>query len=259
MNFLEDPFISSLVARLDQPGVIGLALVGSYARGENKIHSDVDVELFVDTLPEKTYTLRYIEGRLVSLKYLTVENELLSLARPQAAIWAVPGLSGMQILSDPSGQIEKLKQTAMDFNWKDLQPAANEYAVEELMGCAEEAHKIVSGLAQGNESKVLYAAWGLFNGLTHAVAVQRGLMIDSENRYFDILQNSLGREHVWTRALRLAFGMEYGDINLSAYQARGKAALELYKQTTLLFKDFIDDAHREVIGNTLQLIDGQTA
>ena len=36
MNFKDDLFLQSLIARLDQPGVIGIALVGSYARGDNK-------------------------------------------------------------------------------------------------------------------------------------------------------------------------------------------------------------------------------
>ncbi len=32
MNFHEDPFFKSLITRLTQSGVFGLALVGSYAR-----------------------------------------------------------------------------------------------------------------------------------------------------------------------------------------------------------------------------------
>jgi hypothetical protein len=42
-----------------------------------------------------------------------------------------------------------------------LQPAANEYAAEQIMGNGEEVHKILSGLARGHESTVLYASWGL--------------------------------------------------------------------------------------------------
>ncbi len=255
MNFLEDPFIQSLLNRLNQPGVMGIALVGSYARGENEQYSDVDVDIFVESQQPEAYALRYFDGRLVSLKSMHLQSEYDTLKRPEKAIWSVPGLRQMQILQDETGQLAVLQQAACNFDWSELQPAANEYAVEELMGCAEEAHKIVSGLIQENESKVLYATWGLFKGLSNAVAVQRGLLITSENLYFDIIQESLGRDHPWTRAFRLAFGMDHGDAILPAYRTRGKAALDLYKQTSLLFKDIITEPHREVIVNTLQLFE----
>jgi predicted nucleotidyltransferase len=251
----QGPFIQSIVTQLKQPGITGIALVGSYARGENKKYSDVDIDLFVEKLPTNAYTLRYLEGKLVSLKHVRLADEYESIMKPETAVWAVPGLQQMQILLDETGQIAKLKQSAMDFDWDVMQEAADAYAVENLMGCAEEAHKIMDGLQEQHESKVLYASWGMFKGLPFSVAVQAGLMIDSENRAFDLLQDHIGRDHAWTKAFRLSFGMDLGDENLPAYQTRGKAALDLYRETAILFKDIINDEHREVIGNTLQLIE----
>jgi hypothetical protein len=112
----------------------------------------------------------------------------------------------------------------------------------------------MGGLIQNHESKVLYAAWGMFKGLSFAVLVQAGLMVDSENRIFDIIQNHLGHDHAWTRAFRLSFGMDVDGREIPAFQTRGRAALDLYVQTATLFKDIIRDKHREVIENTLQLI-----
>lgn len=253
MNLLEDPFIQTLVARLNQPGVIGIAVTGSYSRGEHNPHSDVDVDIFVDTLPDDAYTLRILNGKLVSLKYIRLSDEFDSLKKPEGAIWAVPGLRHMQILVDESGQLAKLKQAAHDFNWAGLQSAADEYAVESLMGCAEEAHKIINGLMQENESKVLYASWGLFKNLSFAAAVQAGLMIESENRIFSMMQEHFRDNSAWVHAFRLSFGMDV-DANIPAWQTRGRASLDLYEQTAILFKNIINDKHREVIENTLQLI-----
>jgi len=254
MNFLEDPFIQSLPAWLSQPGVVGISLAGSYSRGTQDRHSDLDVNIFMESLPDETYTLRIVDGKLVSLKYLLVQDEYASLTQPEKALWAVPGLRQMQILLDEAGQLAKLKQAAFDFNWAELQNAANEFAVEDLMGCAEEAQKVIGGLLQENESKVLYASWGMFKGLSFAAAVQAGLMIESENRIFAIMQDHFGNSHAWTRAFRLSFGMDVGDVNIPAYQTRGRAALDLYEQTALLFENIINDSHREVIENALQLI-----
>lgn len=253
MNFREDPFIKSLIARLDQLGIVGLALVGSYARGQNTPHSDVDVDIFVETLPPEAYALRYMDGRLVSLKYMTIEKEYESLTRPEKAIWAVPGLSQMAILVDESGQLAALKQTAQNFNWQSLQSAANEFAVEQLMGCAEEIHKIVGGLSKDDESKVLYAVLGLFKGLADAVAVQHGIMMETENRYFDVIRENIGHTHEWTHAFRLALGADTGDSNLPLFKTRGYAALALYTHTAQLFQNIIPEKHHDVIESALQL------
>lgn len=253
MNLLKDPFIQTLIARLIQPGVIGLAVTGSYSRAEHDPLSDVDMDIFVDVLPSDTYTLQIISGRLVSLKYIRLADEFESLTKPERAIWAVPGLQQMQILSDESGQLAKLKQAAHDFRWTTLQEAANEYAVDSLMGCAEEAHKIVSGLLQKNESKVLYASWGMFKGLSFAAAVQAGLMIQSENKIFSMMQEHFCKNPAWVQSFRRSFGMDV-EVGVPTYQTRGRASLDLYEQTYLLFENLINDKHREVIENTLQLI-----
>ena len=254
MNFLEDSFIQKLLARLIQPGVVGISLAGSYSRNEQNHYSDVDLNIFIESLPGETSKLLLMNEKLVSLKYLLLQDEYLSLTKPEKAIWAVPGLRQMQILLDETGQLAKLKQAAFDFNWTELQNAANEFALEELMGCAEEARKIMGGLLQKNESKVLYASWGMFKSLSFAAAVHAGLMIGSENAIFAILQNHFGNDHAWTHAFRLSFGMDVGDADIPAYQTRGKAALELYEQTALLFENIINDKHHEVIEDTLQLI-----
>lgn len=254
MNFPEDPLLQNLIARLIQPGVIGLALAGSYSRGTQNHYSDLDMDIFIDSLPDEDYTLQLLNGKLVSLKYILLRDEYTSLTKPEKAVWAVPGLRQLKILLDETGQLAQLKQAALDFKWGSLQNSANEFALEHLMGCAEEAHKIISGLLQKNESKVLYASLGIFNNLSFAVAVQAGLMIESENNFFTIMQNHFGNKHPWTHALRLSFGMDTGDPALPAYQTRGNAALDLYEQTALLFKPIIDDRHREVIEHTLQLI-----
>ena len=119
------------------------------------------------------------------------------------------------------------------------------------MGCAEEVHKILSGLARGHESTVLYAVWGLVKNMLEAVAVQRGLMIVSENRYFDLIQDSVGWDSKWTRAFRTAWGL---DANASQYQSRGAAALMLYRLSAAMFDGLIPEKHREVVNHALRLI-----
>jgi hypothetical protein len=251
---LSDPFIRSVLETIDSPDIVGVGIVGSYSRGQESKYSDVDFDIFVNKVPENPYdryTLRYWDGKLVSLKYTLLDDERSTLINPRRAIWAVPGLRGMKIVLDKDGLLGVLQQAAHDFDWSPLQSAANEYAAEEVMGCSEEVHKILSGLVRGHESTVLYATWGLVNGMLSAVAVQRGLMIVSENRYFDLIQDSVGRDSKWTRAFRAAWGL---DPTASPYQSRGAAALMLYRLTAVMFDDLIPEKHREVVNTTLRSI-----
>jgi hypothetical protein len=251
---LSDLFIPSVLERIDSPDVVGVGIVGSYSRGQENKYSDVDFDIFVSKLPENPYdryTLRYWDGKLVSIKYTLLEDERSALTNPRRAIWAVPGLRGMKIVLDKHGSLTALQQAAHAFDWPSLQSAANEYAAEEVMGCAEEVHKILNGLARGHESTVLYATWGLVNGMLSAVAVQKGLMIVSENRYFDLIQDSVGHDAKWTRAFRSAWGLDAGGCQ---YQSRGAAALTLYCLTAAMFDELIPEKHRDVVNTTLRLI-----
>lgn len=251
---LSDSFIKSVLKKLDSPNLIGVGIVGSYARGQETKYSDVDFDIFVSKMPENDYdryTLRYWDGKLVSLKYALLDDELAALTNPRRAIWAVPGLSGMKIVLDKDGSLTELQKMAQKYDFSLLQPLADEFAAEEIMGCAEEVHKILNGLNRGHESTVLYATWGLVANILEAVAVQRGVMIVSENRYFDLIQESVGRDTKWVSIFRMAWGL---DSTSSQYQSRGAAALKLYRLTAAMFDGLLPEKHREVVDTTLRLI-----
>src|SRR5215208_3663012 len=117
---LSAPFIQSTLERIDSPDVIGVGIVGSYARGQESKYSDVDFDIFVSKLPENPYdryTLRCWDHKLVSLKYTLLDEERSALSNPRRAIWAVPGLCGMRILLDRDGSMTALQQAAREFDW----------------------------------------------------------------------------------------------------------------------------------------------
>src|SRR5215207_1230019 len=143
---LSDSFIQSVLESIDFPGVIGMGIVGSYSRAQENKYSDVDFDIFVSKLPENQYdryTLRYWDGKLISLKYALVDDERSALTDPRRAIWAVPGLRGMKIFLDKDGSLTELQKDAHAFNWSTVQALADEFAAEQVMHCSEEVQKIL--------------------------------------------------------------------------------------------------------------------
>lgn len=186
----------------------------------------------------------------------TIAAKREGLARPETAIWAVPGLQQARILLDKDGSLNELQREATAFTWEPLQAAADAYASYVVMGDAEEVHKILGALIRQDESAILYGTLGLVLGLARAVAVQRGLLIQTENSFFQQVQEAVGRDSAWTQYLRLAAGFEAGPAAGPPAVVRGIAGLHLYRETVRLLRGSLLPAHLEVMDSTLERIQG---
>lgn len=252
MPELPQDFLASLIEDIKSPAVVGITMAGSFSRGQGTQFSDVDIQLYVTERPQDvtgSLTLKMFQGYLVSLHYDNLAEERAKLLIPQDAVWAVPGLRQCVILYDKDGSLEDLKRAAREFTWSPLQPLADQYASRAIMKCTEEVYKIMGGLQANDESKVLYASLGLFMNMAHAVIVQRGVLVESENRYLELAQQAMGLTSNWTRHFRIALGLEGGD-----HRTRGKASLGLFQETARQFDPIIQQPDRDVIMNMLMRI-----
>lgn len=253
VSVLPDALLSGLVAEFADAAAIGLLLAGSHARGDAMPYSDIDLIRFASILPEAEadrYALAYREGRLVSLSTTTIDAKRNELGRPETAIWAAPGLRQARILLDRSGALAGLLGEAYAFRWEPLQLAADTYASYHVMGLAEEVHKVIGALAKGDEVVALYGTWGLVAGLLRAVTVQRGVLIRTENSYFQQAQAAAGLDSAWSRVFRVAMGLE-----LATAVTRASAALRLYQETATLLAPVLQPQHLDVIRGVLARID----
>jgi hypothetical protein len=249
---ITDAALARLRAEFTTAETTGVLLTGSHARGDATEFSDVDLVRFVPALPERDearYTLAWREGRLISLSFATVAGKRDELARPETAIWAVPGLRQARLLLDRDGALAALLDEARAFRWEPLQGAADAYASYELLGLAEEAHKALAGLAGGDETLALYGTYGLVFGLARTVAVQRGVLIRTENVYFRQVQEAVGVTSAWAVAFRRAAGFE-----AAAPRERAAAGLRLYQETAALCAPIVRAEHWPVIEATLARI-----
>ncbi|MEP6904425.1 MAG: nucleotidyltransferase domain-containing protein [Actinomycetota bacterium] len=249
MFSISKTFLQKLANDFDDESTVGFLLTGSHARGEATPYSDVDLLRFITNAPSdetEKYILKYHDNYLISISTSTVEAKLKETERPETAIWSIPGLRQARIMADKNGSLTKLKQTAEDFVWNSLQKAADDFASYNLMGDAEEAHKILGSLKRKDESAVLYGTIGLLLGLTKIITVQCGMMIKSENSYFRQAQEEVGKNSAWSLQHKIACGFEQE----SSIETRGIASLRLYVETEKILQDIIKSEHSDVIRNT---------
>jgi hypothetical protein len=257
MNTLSDLFLQFLITQLDNENAVGITLTGSYARGEGGPYSDVDIHCYVRQMrsnPAETSYLRFIKGYLVSVSLTTLEGVYESLRNPKKAIWVLPGLCQARILLDKDGSIAALKEFATKITRESLQTSADAFASWNLSGCTEEIYKILAGLARQNESKTLYAVWGLTRELANTLLIQRGILIQTENAYIDLVQETAGRTSDWTRQFRLAVGLDLPTPEEPAYHGYGVAGLRLYCGTARLLQNILLPEDASIVTQTLAII-----
>lgn len=257
MTVVPDSFLRKLVSQLDDENTIGITLAGSITRGDGDHFSDVDILHYVRIVPEnriEASSLRYLDGFLVSIHTGTLEQEVANMHLPHKAIWVVPGLRQAHNLLDKDGSVASLIESARIFRWADIQPAADEMASWQLCGLVEEVHKILGGLETHDESKTIYAVSSMLFDLVETLLVQRGVLVPTENAYFDLAQKTAGRNSEWTRQLRLAAALDPLPSGSPIYVSRGVAAMNLYRLTADLLADILRPEEATVIRRSIAII-----
>jgi predicted nucleotidyltransferase len=257
MSFTEslESLLAAIVIECSDENTESIGLGGSYARGTATPLSDVDIAQFVYVLPDrdrKRYAYR--DGRLVSYSIKSLDLEREALKRPERAIWLVPGFRDMQILSDEHGTLAAFIQEIQSFAWEPLQAAADAYASNALMLETEFAYKILAALLNGNDEALAYETMNLLMALTGIVAVQRGVLIQSNSTYFQQVQHSVSLDSSWTRYHRIAAGVDQAGASQRPLAARGLAILHLFLETRDLLRPILLKQHREVVEATAQAI-----
>ncbi len=242
MKTIPESFLQKIVAQLDDENTIGITLAGSFARGEGSRYSDIDLHRYVHRVPEtkvEADSFRLVDGFLISVHTYTIEDETAGLRDPHRAIWVVPGLRHARILLDKDGSLTRLVESAKAFRWSDLEPAADAMVSWQLCNLAEEVYKILDGLAAHNESKIAYALISLLFDITEILLVRCGILVPTENAYFELAQSAAGKDSAWTRQLRLVAGLDPFPTDQPIYVTRGVAALNLYRITAEMMSSIL--------------------
>lgn len=247
-DVLTPELLARLVTLADAPAVAGIAVLGSAARGEASVWSDIDVESTVTDAAAKWDTRpSFVGDRLVMSHAVAAAEHWAQLAMPDKAIWAAPAYADMRILVDRDGELERLQDVSRRFDYASLEPAATAYIRRQAPTMTEYVFKIRDGLERRDESKVLHAAAALTGRCERLVSVGFLVAIPTENSYYRIIQAAAGP--TWTKLHRAAFGLDGGDAF-----AQATAAARLFGETIRLLEDRLDDDARGIVARTLRIL-----
>lgn len=259
LDVLTPDTVAQLLILAYAPGVHGVAVVGSAARGDTTAWSDIDVHAYV-VLPTQKQDARagfmartaLMGERLVMVATDTVEDSRAELRSPERAIWAVPAFRDMRILLDNERKLLALKQEAEAFDWSTMRAAAEASERRRLVASAEYVHKIRAAMERRDELAALHAAGALIGRCTRAIVTARGVLIRTENAYYARAQEAGGAE--WAKRHRHCFGLASdGPVALDAF-AQALAAARLYAETVHVLDDILDAEAREITTRAIALL-----
>ncbi|GAA1690856.1 hypothetical protein GCM10009830_43210 [Glycomyces endophyticus] len=172
-----------------EPDALAVALVGSVATGTDHPHSDIDLIAAAATGPGTR--VLHVEGRMVTLTRAAPDDLAAALTRPRDAGAAVPAWRTARLLHDPDGVLRDLKARADAWTWDRVEDP-DRWAAGELVGLAEEVHKVHGMLAQGRARAAAANRLILTLALAVPMAAANRLLYGSENDLWDALAAAEG-------------------------------------------------------------------
>ena len=204
--------------RLVAEGAVSVVLAGSWVRGD--AHDGSDTDLWA-VGKNSTYHLELVSGFLVAVSQRTMSQFSNEFRDPAKVAGAIPGWRGALTLFNPHGLAKQLKREADSWTWDSIARKCDRWVAEQVTGYAEEVCKLVGNLRLRRYWAAAVQRSLIAIKMAPILAVHSRILYGSENRLWDLVGDSMGRE--WKNLQAQAFGEGKVDFAGSC-----KAALGLY-------------------------------
>lgn len=142
-----------LVQQFQDDGLVAIALMGSFARGDAGAFSDIDLVRFRAVDDVKCDA----ETHLVDQMFLVVSDVTPSQSKawfvdPDKASSCIAGVRSARALWDPHGYFADIQSRAQAFVWDAaMQASADAWASKQMVGWIEEVQKGLEGLRRNDQ------------------------------------------------------------------------------------------------------------
>lgn len=227
---------------------MGVALVGSYARGTNHQWSDVDLVFLCDTEKESEVTI--YGQHYFTISYVTEASLTQYLKEPSLILNGLTAFQDMKIIYDPENHFKKFQELARAFQWSSvLREHAKHRAKMELISYVEEAQKALSGLKEQHHGKMLNGHFGLSYGMFQVIRLRDQIMIGSDNDFYDAVYHSLDDKDPVKELAPMAFNIKPGSLTDQL-----DAGLELFVHVSNSLMDFCSHEEKDYLMRMVQEI-----
>jgi len=223
---------------------VGIALFGSVAKGTD--HPDSDIDLILAVTAGEGVEVRQVEGRMVTLTRKTPEALKAAFTHPWEAGAAAGAWRFARLLHDPDAAMAALQSEARAWTWDAIGDAADHWAASELVGLAEEVHKVCGMLAQGRPRAGAANRAILALQLAGPLAAANRLVVDSDNDLWDAVAEAEGSD--WAAAWDAAAG-----ITGASHETGCRAALALYRHAAGRLIHHLDEADQDIVRTAYDL------
>ncbi|MCG8569786.1 MAG: nucleotidyltransferase domain-containing protein [Spirochaetes bacterium] len=239
-----DKCILKKIEELKKQDYNAIALMGSYARGDEKKYSDVDIVCFLkDNDTEKKAIINFIDNKYVVISFLNTKTVANIFSNPKEITEYLYGLKTAKILFDHNKYLNNLILKAKEFKWtNEIQKKANFIASKEMVGWIEEVQKAIQGLLINDIGRMLNGLHGLTFGIFNIIRIQKGILLYGENTFFEQIINYYKNDNDFYNLSKIAFG-----IDKSTISERVIAGLKLYDRITTELFDIICPEDKNVI------------
>jgi hypothetical protein len=230
----------SLVPELRREGARSVLLAGSWARGDARRASDLDLWSIGPPPPREAPEVRWRAGFYVSVLRTTAVEERRRMRTPPYLGATVPAWRGAVALYDPLGTARRLQREAREFDWSQVAASCDRWVARQMAEWGEEAIKLVRALATGNDATAAVQRNLLAERMGFVLAIHRRWFWDSENVFWERIGRAVGGP--WARAQRAALGVTRGSLVSSS-----RAALSLYALTARAVASTLSPEQRTIV------------